>query len=71
MEKKIPHCPLPMVKNLVDAGQVRTTSTARIGASELGLDFPGMLAVILALTPADFYKSMTTHHDHTIWQDVY
>jgi motility quorum-sensing regulator/GCU-specific mRNA interferase toxin len=30
-----------------------------------------MLAVILALTPADFYKSMTTHHDHTIWQDVY
>jgi motility quorum-sensing regulator/GCU-specific mRNA interferase toxin len=30
-----------------------------------------MLDVVLALTPADFYKSMTTHADHTIWQDVY
>lgn len=71
MEKKTPHCPLSTVKRLVEAGQVRTTLTARIGASELGLDFPGMLAVILTLAPADFYKSMTTHHDHTIWQDVY
>jgi len=25
----------------------------------------------MALTLADFYKSMTTHADHTIWQDVY
>lgn len=30
-----------------------------------------MLAVILGLTPADFYKSMTTHADHRVWQDVY
>ena len=30
-----------------------------------------MCAVVLALTPADFYKSMTTHADHRIWQDVY
>ena len=27
-----------------------------------------MLAVVMALTPADFYKSMTTHADHTVWQ---
>lgn len=25
----------------------------------------------MALTPADFHKSMTTHSDHRIWQDVY
>lgn len=37
----------------------------------MGLDFQGMLDVVMALTPADFYKSMTTHADHTIWQDVY
>ena len=37
----------------------------------MGLDFSGMLDVIMALTTADFYKSMTTHNDHTIWQDVY
>lgn len=30
-----------------------------------------MLAVVAALTPADFYKSMTTHADYTVWQDVY
>jgi len=30
-----------------------------------------MLALVLALKPADFYKSMTTYADHTIWQDAY
>ena len=41
-------------------------------ALELGInDLDGMCAVVLALTPADFYKSMTTHADHRIWQDVY
>jgi motility quorum-sensing regulator/GCU-specific mRNA interferase toxin len=35
------------------------------------LTFGDMLAVVMNLTPADFYKSMTTHADHTIWQDVY
>lgn len=30
-----------------------------------------MLAVVLELTTADFYKSMTTHADHRVWQDVY
>ena len=71
MEKRKPHCPLTVVKALVTAGRVSTTQSARIGAVALGFDFDGVLAVILALTPADFYKSMTSHRDHTIWQDVY
>lgn len=71
MEKRNPHCSLPVVKELVRAGKVRTTHSARVGATDLGIDFQGMLDVVLALTPADFYKSMTTHADHTIWQDVY
>ncbi len=71
MEKRTPHCKLATVKALVEAGQVRTTHAARSGASELGLEFSDMLAVVMALTPADFYKSMTTHADHTLWQDVY
>jgi motility quorum-sensing regulator/GCU-specific mRNA interferase toxin len=71
MEKRTPHCKLAIVKVLVEANKVRTTQSARVGASELGLDFADMLAVLMALTPADFYKSMTTHADHTIWQDVY
>lgn len=60
-----------MVKALVAAGKVRTTHAARVGANDLGLEFSGILAVLMALTPDDFYKSMTTHVDHTVWQDVY
>lgn len=71
MEKRTPHCKLTVVKTLIEAGKVRTTHAARSGANELGLDFSGMLAVVMALAPSDFYKSMTTHADHTVWQDVY
>lgn len=71
MEKRTPHCKLFVVKRLVEAGRVRTTHSARTGASDLGLELAGMLEVVMALTPADFYKSMTTHADHTVWQDVY
>ncbi len=71
MEKRTPHCKLSIVKALAEAGKVRTTHAARVGANALGFDYPGMLAVVMVLTPADFYKSMTTHADHRIWQDVY
>jgi motility quorum-sensing regulator/GCU-specific mRNA interferase toxin len=62
---------LAVVKAMVGAGQVRTTRGAREGAVALGLDYEGMLSVLTALTTADFYKSMTTHADHRVWQDVY
>lgn len=71
MEKKTPHCKLTTVKDLIESGKVRTTHSARVGADALNFDLSDMLAVVLALTPKDFYKSMTTHADHTIWQDVY
>jgi motility quorum-sensing regulator/GCU-specific mRNA interferase toxin len=62
---------LTVNKVLIEAGKVRTTHSARDGANELGLAFSDMLGVEMALTPADFYKSMTTHADHAVWQDVY
>jgi motility quorum-sensing regulator / GCU-specific mRNA interferase toxin len=71
MEKPTPHCKLAVVKALISAGKVRATHSARLGATALGLEFADMLAVVTALTPVDFYKSMTTHADHTVWQDVY
>lgn len=71
MEKGTPHCKLTVVKRLVASGNVRATHSARTGASALGLSFPDMLGVVAALTPTDFFKSMTTHADHTVWQDVY
>ena len=35
------------------------------------MGFPEIVAVVGALTARDFHKSMTTHANHTIWQDVY
>ncbi|WP_297446455.1 type II toxin-antitoxin system MqsR family toxin [Acidiferrobacter sp.] len=71
MEKRTPHCPLATVKALVGAGMFRTTQAARAGAVALGFDLAGMVAVVMALESGDFYKSMTTHADHRVWQDVY
>jgi motility quorum-sensing regulator/GCU-specific mRNA interferase toxin len=71
MEKRTPHCKLTVIKVLIEAGKVRTTHSARAGANELGLAFSDMLDVVMALTQADFYKSMTTHADNAVWQDVY
>lgn len=71
MEKPKAHCPLKTVKALLAAGKVRSTQNARAGAAELGLSYKDMLAVVQALTGANFYKAMTTYADATIWQDVY
>jgi motility quorum-sensing regulator/GCU-specific mRNA interferase toxin len=72
MEKGSPHCQLSVVRGLIEAGKVRATASAFNGARELGInDLAGMCAVVMSLTSADFYKSMTTHADHRIWQDVY
>ncbi len=72
MEKGSHHCRLSIVKALVEAGKVKATASAFNGARELGInDLAGMCAVVMALTSADFHKSMTTHADHRIWQDVY
>ena len=71
MEKRTPHYPLSDVKTMLEAGKVRSTLSALAGAAALGFDFAGILEVLKALTLADFYKSMTTHSDHRVWQDVY
>jgi motility quorum-sensing regulator/GCU-specific mRNA interferase toxin len=59
-----------MVKALIEAGKVRSTLSALAGGVSLGFDFKGILGVVMALAPSDFYKSMTTHADHRVWQDV-
>ncbi|MFH1993987.1 MAG: type II toxin-antitoxin system MqsR family toxin [Pseudomonadota bacterium] len=30
-----------------------------------------MRQVVLAISRRDFYKTMTTHKDHRVWQDVF
>ncbi|WDY56379.1 type II toxin-antitoxin system MqsR family toxin [Pseudomonas sp. PSKL.D1] len=71
MEKRMPHCPLERVKALAAEGRVGVTGTALRGARTLGMDFPGILEVVARLERTDFFKSMTSHIDHRVWQDVY
>lgn len=71
MEKNTPHCKLVRVFELIALDQIRTTKVALSGADALDLVFDDMVTVVSALTPADFYKSMTSHGDHRVWQDVY
>ena len=72
MEKGAPHCKLSVVKALIEADRVKATASAFNGARDLGInDLAGMCAVVMSLTSTDFFKSMTTHADHRIWQDVY
>jgi len=71
VEKRTPHCKLVVVKNLLAAGKVRTTVSALAGGAALGFGFEDIVGVVAALKPRDFYKSMTTHADRRIWQDVY
>lgn len=71
MEKQTPHCKLSVVKAMIDAGRVRSTKSALMGGEVIGFGFDDIIGVVMALTPTDFYKSMTTHADHQVWQDVY
>ena len=56
---------------MIKAGKVRSTVSALSGGAALGFDFEGIVETIMLLTTKEFYKSMTTHADHKIWQDVY
>ena len=71
MEKCAPHSKLSVVKAMIQAGKVRITLSALAGGAALGFDAEGIIGLVMTLTTKDFYKSMTTHADHRIWQDVY
>lgn len=72
MEKRRPHHSLAVVQQLAtDPARTRFTQSALDGAAELQFDTKTMRAVLTELQRKDFYKSMTTHANSTIWQDVY
>jgi len=72
MEKKRPHYALDAIRQIVAERRVNAfTSTALVGAAQFGLSPDEAVEVVLGMKSSTFYKSMTTHADHTIWQDVY
>jgi motility quorum-sensing regulator/GCU-specific mRNA interferase toxin len=72
MEKKTPHYKLDAIKSVVaDYGMDAFTITARHGIQQMRLSEAEAMTVVLGLEPRQLYKSMTSHTDHTVWQDVY
>jgi motility quorum-sensing regulator/GCU-specific mRNA interferase toxin len=73
MEKIKAHYPLADIKAaFADKGNVQNiTGSALKGARALGFSDEDIVEVIKQLTNKHLYKSMTTFHDHKIWQDVY
>lgn len=72
MEKRKPHYSLDAIRAaFADPNSINRTVSAEEGAADLGMDDLDVVAVIQALSHADFEKSMTSMADHTVWQDVY
>jgi motility quorum-sensing regulator / GCU-specific mRNA interferase toxin len=72
MEKKKPHYSLQDAQAIVlRDGVLAFTYTSIMGAAALGLSVEAACLVVCQLKPAMFYKSMTTHADSHVWQDVY
>lgn len=51
--------------------KLRVTATALKDARLIGFSRQDMIEAIQQLKRRDFVKSMTTHADHRVWQDVY
>jgi len=51
--------------------EMNLSISARTGIRAVGMAQADALAVAQKLTRKSFYKSMTTHADHRVWQDVY
>lgn len=69
--KRIPTYDLSEIQRSVAAGQYRVTRSALDGASALGMDESDVVACVLGLTRANFYKSMEAGKAPGLWQDVY
>lgn len=72
LEKLKPHYELAEIKAaFADPARLNRSFVSRQGADALDMDDKDVVAVIQALTAADFEKSMTSTADSRIWQDVY
>ena len=72
MEKLEPHYDLKTIQaTFCEVGSLRLTRTATKCAEELEMSLTDVVLCIQGIVSTNFYKSMTAHADHRIWQDVY
>ena len=71
-EKRKPTYDLDAIKAAFSSAQgLRATGTAIKGAATLGYGRAEIVATIQTIEWRQFFKSMTSYADHTVWQDVY
>ncbi|HIB69156.1 MAG TPA: type II toxin-antitoxin system MqsR family toxin [Phycisphaerales bacterium] len=71
-EKRKPtHCLDSFKEEFSDENNLNFTRTALLSAFELGFSRFEIVEVIQTMEKEHFYKSMTSHANHKIWQDVY
>ncbi len=72
MEKGTPNYSLAdILAQMQSVPDMNLTVSARTGIRDAGMGQMDALTVVKTLTRKHFYKSMTTHADHRVWQDVY
>jgi motility quorum-sensing regulator / GCU-specific mRNA interferase toxin len=72
MEKRGPHYDLgAILAAFANPATLNRSFVSKQGATALGMDDAAVVAIIQTLKIADFEKSMTSHTDHKVWQDVY
>ncbi|MBF0412421.1 MAG: type II toxin-antitoxin system MqsR family toxin [Desulfamplus sp.] len=72
MEKHIPHYSLAEIKaQMTTIESMNLTVSAMSGIRKIGMAKSDALSVVQELTWKNFYKSMTTYNNNSIWQDVY
>jgi motility quorum-sensing regulator/GCU-specific mRNA interferase toxin len=71
-EKRTPHYDLEAIKAAFSSpSDLIATRSAIAGAAALGCGTDEIVSVIQSITREQFYKSMTSNYDNTVWQDVY
>lgn len=72
MEKRRPQYDLKaVIAQMVAVEAMHLTLSAVEGIRKAGMLKSEALEVVQGLSNANFYKSMTTHINHKVWQDVY
>ena len=71
-EKRRPTYDLEAIKlAIATADTLAITTSALRDALTLGFDRGAIAAILASMQRSMFVKSMTTFHDHRLWQDVY
>lgn len=71
-EKRKPTYDIEAIKaTFSSVERLNVTGSALRGATSLGFGRSDIVSIIQTIERRHFHKSMTSHRDHRIWQDVY